>query len=107
MLLTWSVEPRILTSILQVLTAAYSDLKHVKDNITSSRGGTEKAYLADDKTRELFAEGLVEVLDRDTASAPQPILNEDRRGGGRGGGGGGGGGGYGGGGGGGYGRGRR
>ena len=51
--------------------------------MSSSRGGgSDRGYLADDKTRELFAEGLVEVLDRDTASAPQPIPNEGRGGGG-------------------------
>lgn len=69
-------------------------MKNVKDNVVSNsrsnRGGRnaqskdEGTYLADNKTREIFASGVVEVLDYDRASAPRPIMNSDgggRRGG--------------------------
>jgi hypothetical protein len=71
----------------QVLVAAYSDLKHIKDTARKADQHGERAYLADDKAREIFAEGLVEVLDRDTMGAPTAVRREGRDGG-RGGGGG-------------------
>lgn len=33
-------------------------------------------YLADNKTREIFASGLVEVLDYDRGSVARPVMND-------------------------------
>lgn len=77
-------------SSLQVLTGAYSDLKNVKDNVLSNNHknfgsvilGTreEGTYLADNKVRETFASGLVEILGYDRGSVPRPINTREEAG---------------------------
>ncbi|KAL8670482.1 MAG: hypothetical protein Q9168_004984, partial [Polycauliona sp. 1 TL-2023] len=52
----------------RLLAVAFMDLKGSREKVqkTSAQpGGSRGAFLADDKVRALFAEGLVEVLDRD------------------------------------------
>ncbi|KAL8854452.1 MAG: hypothetical protein Q9221_000723 [Calogaya cf. arnoldii] len=52
----------------RLLAVAFMDLKGSRERMKEARGtpgGTRRAFLADEKVRALFAEGLVEILDRD------------------------------------------
>ncbi|KAL8994596.1 MAG: hypothetical protein Q9169_005475 [Polycauliona sp. 2 TL-2023] len=52
----------------RLLAVAFMDLKGSREKVREASiqpGGSRGAFLADDKVRALFAEGLVEVLDRD------------------------------------------
>lgn len=52
----------------RLLAVAFMDLKGSREKIKEARGkpgGSRGAFLADEKVRALFAEGLVEILDRD------------------------------------------
>ncbi|KAL8784875.1 MAG: hypothetical protein Q9213_003688 [Squamulea squamosa] len=52
----------------RLLSVAFMDLKDSRERMREARGkpgGSRGAFLADEKVRALFAEGLVEILDRD------------------------------------------
>ncbi|KAL8861588.1 MAG: hypothetical protein Q9178_002113 [Gyalolechia marmorata] len=52
----------------RLLAVAFMDLKGSREKVKEARGrpgGSRGAFLADEKVRALFAEGLVEILDRD------------------------------------------
>lgn len=52
----------------QLLTAAFQELSILRKN--KNAGNT--VFLADDETREMFASGLVEILDKDVYKPPLP-----------------------------------
>ncbi|KAI4100007.1 MAG: hypothetical protein LQ339_005674 [Xanthoria mediterranea] len=52
----------------RLLAVAFMDLKGSREKVKEARGkpgGSRGTFLADEKVRALFAEGLVEILDRD------------------------------------------